>query len=180
MIKIPPTILPLPLFINIDWFVINNACDSFCAGTIHFLHFIQFDLLELQPFRFQRSSYHLFNTSSFLCEYRINNCIEFTTDQQFLVLFLPTGFYISKVSLVIFDYFHKTTNQLWTQNLKMTGLKDYKSCPENVSLSLAKGKLDEKKWMEVFLSVRWSHVYFHIYHKLQKKLPFFRCLISVS
>ena len=107
MIKIPPTILPLPLFINIDWFVINNACDSFCAGTIHFLHFIQFDLLELQPFRFQRSSYHLFNTSSFLCEYRINNCIEFTTDQQFLVLFLPTRFYISKVSKqrLVFGHF---------------------------------------------------------------------------
>ena len=47
-------------------------------------------------------------------------------------------------SLVISDYFYKTTNQLWTEDSKMTGLKDCKSCRKNVSLSLAKGKLEEK------------------------------------
>ena len=47
-------------------------------------------------------------------------------------------------SLVIFDYFHKTTSQLWTENSKMTELKDCETCQENVSLSLAKAKLDEK------------------------------------
>ena len=30
----------------------------------------------------------------------------------------------------------------------MTGLKDFKNCLENVSLSLAKRKLAEKKWMK--------------------------------
>ena len=41
-------------------------------------------------------------------------------------------------------YFHETTNELWIDNSKMTGLKDCKSCQENVSLSLAKRKLAEK------------------------------------
>ena len=37
---------------------------------------------------------------------------------------------LSKVSLVISDYFHKTTNQLWIENLKMTGLKGCKKYQE--------------------------------------------------
>ena len=132
MIKIPPTILPLPLFINIDWLFIKNVCDSFCAEIIHFLHFVQFDLLELQYFCFQRNSCHSFNTLSFLCEYRINHCIEFITGQKFLVFFRRNFLYgrcqIYVCSLVTSDYFHKTTNQLWTENSRMTGLKDCKSC----------------------------------------------------
>ena len=105
MIKISPTLLPLPLFINIDWHVTNNVCDSFCVETIHFFYFVQFDLQELQSFCFQSSSCHSFNTSSFLCEYRINNCIEFITGQKFF--FLPTGFHISKVSKqrLVFGHF---------------------------------------------------------------------------
>ena len=46
--------------------------------------------------------------------------------------------------LVISDYFYKATNELWIENSKMAGLKDCKSCLENVSLSLAKRKLAEK------------------------------------
>ena len=37
---------------------------------------------------------------------------------------------LSKVSLVISDYFHKTTNQLWIENLKTTGLKGCKKYQE--------------------------------------------------
>ena len=122
MIKIPAAILPLPLFININWLVINNVCDWFCTEAVHFLYFVQSDLLEIQRFYFQYSSCHSFNTSSFLCEYKINHYIEFITGQKFLVFFLPTGFYTSKVS----------------------GLNDCKSCHEKVSVSLAEGKLHEK------------------------------------
>ena len=69
------------------------------------------------------------------------------------------GFYISKVqnkvlSLVISDYFRKTTNELWIENSEMTGLKDCRSCHENVSLSLAKRKQVEKKSIKVFYSIR--------------------------
>ena len=53
--------------------------------------------------------------------------------------------------MVISDYFHKTTNQLWIENSKMTRLKDCKSCQENVSLSLSKRKLAEKKMNQSFL-----------------------------
>ena len=154
MIKTPPTILPLPLFINIDWLVIN-FCDSFCAETIHFLYFVQFDLLELQRFCLQRSSRHSFNTSSFLCQFRINHCIKCITGGKFLVFFFPRGFLYQRCqnnvwSLVISDYFNKTTNQLWTENWKMTVLKDCKSCQKSVSFSLAKGKLDEKNEWKFF------------------------------
>ena len=50
------------------------------------------------------------------------------------------------LSLVISDYFHKTTNQLWIENSKMTGLKRLQKIPRkvNVSLSLTKRKLAEK------------------------------------
>ena len=92
MTKIPPTVLHLPLFISIDWLFINSMCDWFCAETIQFLYFVQFDLLELQRFCFQLSSCHSFSTSSFLCEYRINHCIEFITGQKLLVFFYPRGF----------------------------------------------------------------------------------------
>ena len=59
------------------------------------------------------------------------------------------GIYISKVSKKRFafgysDYFPKTTNELWIENLKIIGLKYCKSYQENVSLFLAKRKLAEK------------------------------------
>ena len=100
--------------------------------------------------------------------------------------FFPLGFIYrwfgnNVWSLVISDYFYKTTNQLWIENSKMTGLKNCKRWQENVSLSLAKRKLAEKnamkiwkKWMEIFKSIRWGHVCFHIPHKSKKKLLFFR------
>ena len=140
MTKIPPTVLHLPLFINIDWLFINSMCDWFCAETIQFLYFVQFDLLELQRFCFQLSSCHSFSTSSFLCEYRINHCIEFITGQKLLVFFYPRGFICRWCQnnvwfLVIIYFFHKTTNQLSTENSKMTGLKECKSCQENVLLT---------------------------------------------
>ena len=111
-----------------------------CAETILFLYFVQFNLLEFRPFCFQRSSCHSFNTP-FWCEYRINHCIEFITGQKFLVFFSSQN---NVWSLVISDYFYKTTNQLWVENSKMTGLKNWQSCQENVSLSLGKRKLAEK------------------------------------
>ena len=88
------------------------------------------------------SSYDSFNTSSFLCEYRINHCIEFIIGQEFLVFFFPRGFIYRSCqsnvwSLVILIIF---TNQ----PSKMTELKDCKNYQENVSLSLAEEKLDEK------------------------------------
>ena len=120
------------------------------CGNIHFLYFVQFDLLEFQRFCFRGSCCHSFNTSPFFCEYRINPCIEFVTGQKFLIFF-ALGFIHRRCQnkvwpLVISDYknFRKTTNQLWTENSKITGLKDCKSCQKNVSLSLAKAKLDEK------------------------------------
>ena len=148
MIKIPPKILSLPLFIIVDWLVINNVRDLFYVETVHFLYFVQFDLLKLQGFCFQHSSCHSFNTSSLLCEYRIKHCVQFITCQKFLSFF-PRGFIYRRCqnniwSLVISDYFRKTTNQLWTENSKTTGLNDFKSCQKNGSLSLAKGKPDEK------------------------------------
>ena len=98
-------------------------CDSFCAETVLFLYFVQFDLLELPRICFQRSSCHSFSISSFLCEYRINHSIEFITGRKFLVFFFPRGFIYRRCqnnvwSLVIFDYFNKTTNQLWIEKLK--------------------------------------------------------------
>ena len=140
MTKIPPTVLHLPLLINIDWLFLNSMCDSFCAETIQFLYFVQFDLLELQCFCFQLSSCHSFSTSSFLCEYRISHCIEFITGQKLLVFFYPRGFICRWCQnnvwfLVIIYFFHKTTNQLSTENSKMTGLKECKSCQENVLLT---------------------------------------------
>ena len=119
LIKISPTLLPLPLFININWHVTNNVCGSFCVETIHFLYFVQFDLQELQSFCFQSSSCHSFNTSSFLCEYRSNNCIEFITGQK--SFFSSHG--ISHIEGV------KTTFGLWsfliifTKQLFSSGLK---------------------------------------------------------
>ena len=55
-----------------------------------------------------------------------------------VVIFIQTilSFVLSRK--IISDYFHKTTNQLWTENSKMTGLKDCKSFQKNVSRSLAK------------------------------------------
>ena len=91
---------------------------------------------------------NLFNTSSFWCEYRINHCIEFITGQKFLYLrgILYRRCLNNVLSLVISDYFHKTTSQLWNENSKMTGLKGCKSFQENVSFSLAKRKLAEKNF----------------------------------
>ena len=82
-------------------------------------------------------------------------------------------------SLVISDYFHKTTNQLWTENSKMTGLKDCKSYQENVSLSLANRKLDRKMKGSSLINQGCGHVYFHIPHKSQKRLLFFGSLFRV-
>ena len=95
------------------------------------------------------------NTSSLWCEYRIDHCTEFITGQTFLVSFPSYGILYRRhrnsiLSLVISDYFHKTTNQHWIENSKMTGLKDCKIFLENVSLSLAKRKLTE--WMEMEVS----------------------------
>ena len=76
---------------------------------------------------------------------------------------------------LVFGYFWlclQNNNQLWIENSKMPGLKDCKSCQESFSLSLAKKKLAKKKYMEVFQSIKWGHVCFHIPHKSQKILLF--------
>ena len=114
------------------------------------MYFVQSYILEFQRFCFQRSSCLSFNTSSLWCEDRIYHRMELITGQKFLVSFSSYGvLYYRRCrnnvwSLVIYDYFHETTNQLWIVNSKMTGLKDRKSCQENVSLSLAKRKLVAK------------------------------------
>ena len=118
-----------------------------------------------------------------MCECRINLCIEFITGQKFLVLFLLTGFYISKVSkqrlvfgyfwsLVILDNFHKTTNEIWTENSKMTWLKDCKSCRGNDLLSLAKGKPYEENEQK-FSNQSGDVMYASIYLTNRRKSFFF-------
>ena len=47
----------------------------------------------------------------------------------FSIVTLPTGSYMSQVSkhvqsLVIFDYFHKISNQIWIEYIEMTGQKE--------------------------------------------------------
>ena len=64
----------------------------------------------------------------------------FITGQKLLVFFYPRGFICRWCQnnvwfLVIIYFFHKTTNQLSTENSKMTGLKECKSCQENVLLT---------------------------------------------
>ena len=152
--------------------------DWSCAETIYFLYFVQFVLMEFQRFCFHRSSCHSLNTSSFWCEYRIKHCIEFITGQKFLVFIFAWGFihrwYQNNVwSLVISDYFYKTTNQLRIENSQMTGLKDSKSCQENVSLSLAKRKVAEKnEWK--FSNQSGGVIYASIYLTNHRKSLFFR------
>ena len=92
MIKIPSKILSSLLCINVDQLVLNIVCDWSCAEAVHFLCFVQFDLLELQRFCFQRSSYHSFNTLSFWCEYRINHCIESILWSKVSSFFFSWGF----------------------------------------------------------------------------------------
>ena len=63
--------------------------------------------------------------------------------------FFPWGFIYRRCQnnvwfLVISNYFHKTTNQFCTENIKITDLKDCKNCQENVSFSLTNTKLVEK------------------------------------
>ena len=105
--NIPQTTLLLPLFINIDWFVINNVCDSFCAGTIHFLCFAKYDLLELNVFAFGSVvANHLTHNHSCV-NTGLTNAKNLLLDKSFSAFLLPTGFYISKVSKqrLVFGYF---------------------------------------------------------------------------
>ena len=143
MIKIPLKTLPLPLFINVDYVVLNIVWNWSCLETTHFLCFFWFDLLEFQRFCLERSSCHSFNTSSSWCEYsRINHWIEFITGENVSSFFyFPWGFthrsYWNKVwSLVISDYVRKITNQLWIKNLQ--------KLPRKKSLSLTQRKVTEK------------------------------------
>ena len=48
------------------------------------------------------------------------------------------------LNLFNFDYFHRRTNQLWTENSEMAGLKSLLKLPRkiNVSLSLAEKKMN--------------------------------------
>ena len=98
-----------------------------------FLYFVQFGLLEFQRFCIQRCSCHSFNTSSFWCKYRINHCIEFITDQKFLVCISSDGvLYVAGVEttfglwpfLIIFTKNQPTLN--W--KFKNDWTKDWKSC----------------------------------------------------
>ena len=133
--KIPSTILPYPLFIITDWLVVNNVCDSFCAEIIcvfafsavvafHLAHNYSYVKTELIPLH---RIYYWPNVSKFFFLSRCFICPRCQNDVW---------------SWFISAYFLKTTNQLWTENSKMTGLKDCKSCQENVSLSLVTGKLN--------------------------------------
>ena len=116
-------------------------CDSFCAETIHFMYFVQFDLLELQRFCFLLSSHGVLYIEGVKTAFRF---------WSFLIIFTKT-------------------KQLWTENSKMTGLKD---CQENVSLSLAKGKLDEKnEWK--FSNQSGDLMYASIYLTNRRKCFFF-------
>ena len=93
--------------------------------------------------------------------------------------FFPWGFIYRKCqnnvwSLVISDCFHKTTNQLWIKNSKMAGLKDWKSCQENVSLSLAKRKLAEKnEWNFSNQSGEVMYAYMYVYNLTNRRRSFF-------
>ena len=62
----------------------KTCVTHFVQKQFIFLYFVQFHLLKLQRFCFQCNSCHSFNTSSFLCEYRINYFIEFITGQKFV------------------------------------------------------------------------------------------------
>ena len=156
--------------------------DWCCAEAIHFLCFVQFGLLEFQRFCFQRSSCHSFNTSSFWCEYRINHYTELITGQKFPVYFSSHGvLYIEGVETTFvlwsfFDYFHKTTNQLWIENPTMTGLRDCKSCPENVSLSSVK-KNWLKKMIVGFLNNRLMSCMFPYTSQIAEEASFFVYLV---
>ena len=88
-----------------------------------------------------------FNTLPLWCEYRINHCIEFITGQNCLLSLPSHGNLYPRCrnnvwSLIISNYSHKT-NELWIEssNTEWTKRMDQ----ENVSLSLAKRKLAEKK-----------------------------------
>ena len=141
------------------------------------MYFVQFDLLELQRFCFQRSSCHSFYTLSFLYEYRIYHYVEFITGQKFLVFCSSHGvLYIEgvKTKFCLWSYFiiFTKTNQLWTENSKMTGLKYCRTSQENVSFSLAKRKLDQKS--EWKLSYQSGDVmYASIYLTSRRKSFFF-------
>ena len=68
--------------------------------------------------------------------------------QKFLVSSSHGVLYIDSVKTTFghwsSDCSHKITEQPCIENSKITGLKDCKSCQENVSLSLAKRKLAKK------------------------------------
>ena len=117
------------------------------------LHFVQSDPLEFQRFCFQLSSCHLFNTSSFWWEYRINHSTEFLQAKNFLS-FSFHAFYISKVCkqpfvIVYFWIFSQNNQPTLNWKFKNNCIKYCKSCQENVLLSLAERKLAEK-WMKIF------------------------------
>ena len=122
----------------------------------YFLYIVQFDLLEFQRFCFQGRSCHSIHTSSSWCEYRMNHCTEFVTGQNFLDSFSCHGvLYIGGVEATfgLWSFLIILTKQPTSSGLKIqkiSGLRDCKSCQENVSLSLAKRKLAEKKWIGVF------------------------------
>ena len=64
-------------------------------------------------------------------------------------VFFPTGFYMSRISkqrlvVVNFCLFLQNNQTTLDWKPKMAGLKNCKSCQENILLSLAKGKLDAK------------------------------------
>ena len=120
MIKIPPKILPSPLSFNVDQLVLNIVSNLICWN--------------FNVFAFIAVAANLFNTSSFWCEYSIKHCIEFITAQKFLVSFPSHGILYRRcwnnvLSLVISDYYHKITSQLWIENSRMTGLKRLQKFP---------------------------------------------------
>ena len=77
-------------------------------------------------------------------------------------------------SLVISNYFHKTTNKLWIKNSKMTEPKDCKGCQENVSLSLAKRRLGEMNESFLINQVRSCMLLYT--SPVVEKVSFFFCL----
>ena len=80
--------------------------------------------------------------------------------------------------MAISDYFQTTINQLWNENSKMTGLKDCKSCQENVSLSLAKRKLSEKM-NGTFLIIQVSLCMLPYTSQIAEQASFFRLPYSM-
>ena len=82
--------------------------------------------------------------------------------------------------LIIFTTDHSNKQPLWTENLKITGLKDCKNYQENISLSLANKKMDEKnEWK--FSNQSGESCILHIPYSSQtlKKLLFFGSLSRV-